>query len=132
MVYEFQDQETGEIIGLNFPMIDCPEIGSTVQQNGRGYTRIFSFGMEVGVPCDGNSYPKVSKTLPQFAPGADFVQDPGRDYGCPIIESRAQQDELCKRHGYTRDYHHTDTDHSQDTRAKNLRHALDHPTFGKA
>jgi hypothetical protein len=30
--------------------------------------------------------------------------------GKPIIESRTHQDELCKQHGYTRDYHPEDAD----------------------
>jgi len=131
VIYEFQDEQSGEVIEIDFPMRDCPDIGDKVRRGGKTYVRIFTTNVQVGVPCDGSSYPKVSKTLPQFATGADYVKDPGSDYGCPIIESRTQQDELCRRHGYTREYHHTDADHSQNARGEKLNDSLN-PQFGKA
>lgn len=111
-LYEFQSSD-GQIILIERPMRHAPKLGAVVTVNGKQYKRIISTSannggsMLIGA-CDASAYPKISSTLPQFAAGAEFVTKPGKDFGKPIITSRRHQDELCKRHGFTREYHHTD------------------------
>ena len=53
-----------------------------------------------------NKYPKVSKALPQWCAGAEHT-----DHGEPIIESDTHERELCRMHGFTREYHHSDMEY---------------------
>lgn len=50
-----------------------------------------------------HGYPYVSKTLPQFGERAEHT-----DMGECIVQSASHERELCKAHGFTREYHHTD------------------------
>ena len=84
-------------------MEKAPAIGSTITRNGKKYRRAMSLP-ENGTAYDSGSYPKLSKTMRQRSAGAEYVTTPGRHYGCPIIESRRHENEMCRRHGYTRDY----------------------------
>jgi len=109
MIYEFQAND-GEIIEISRSMSKAPDVGTPVTRNGKVYKRVISRGVGSGIAYDFDSYPKISKSLPQFAEGADFVRDSGSNYGCPIIESRRQENDLCKRYQFTRDYDSRDLD----------------------
>lgn len=58
---------------------------------------------EVMLKAGFNQYPVVSHTLPQWCDGAEHVKE-GPHAGKPIIVSERHKAELCRRHGYTRNY----------------------------
>lgn len=110
-VYEFESKD-GERIERELTreqFIDLPMEGDVVvlREGGKTYKRAKP---SVGGPVphldyDHDQYPKISNSLQQWCAGADHVQDKSsRHYGKPIIRSRRHQDELCRQHGYTRDY----------------------------
>ena len=86
----------------------APSVGRKITIGGRKFTRIISGGLSTALAYDFNSYPKVSSSLPNWCDGADHVKD-GREAGKPIIVSRKHEDDLCRRHGFTRNYHHDDS-----------------------
>lgn len=113
-LYQFKSDD-GELIEREFTpeaLMDLPLIGGSLvlREGGKQYRRVKPTigGIVARLDYDHSEYPKVSKALPQFAAGADFVKESGRNYGCPIITSRRHQDELCRRHGFTRDYSASD------------------------
>jgi len=102
---------TGQVVDKWYASASlAPDVGKSITIDGARCSRIISLGSQIGARtkemCRG--YPKISKTLPQYADGAEYVQDNGRDQGCPIIQSATHEAEMCKRHGFTREYHHTD------------------------
>jgi len=107
VLYEFKNS-SGEVVARHYPAGKAPDIGRVITVNGESLTRVYSVGVTSLLDYDHDGYPKISKALPQFAPGADHVGDPGKDYGCAVIKSRRHQDEMCRRHGFTREYHHND------------------------
>jgi hypothetical protein len=98
MQYEFQAMD-GEVIERSFPMINAPRIGAKVTRGGKEFFRVISRKVGNATAYDHDQYPKVSTTLPQWCDGAEHT-----DRGRAIIRSRRHQDELCRQHGYIRDY----------------------------
>ena len=109
LFYEFQADD-GERIDRHYPVSKAPKLGAKIVSGGKVYRRIISTNQSVGVAYDFGSYPKVSSTLPQFCDGAEHVES-GNQRGKAIIESRQHENNLCRQHGFTRDYDHKDLDH---------------------
>lgn len=108
MLYQFQADD-GEVIERNYSMKEAPELGQAIEVDGKVFRRILSMPASAGLgEYDGNDYPRVSHAMPRFLEGAEHVTEPGKNYGKVIIESAQQARELCRRHGFTREYHHTD------------------------
>lgn len=91
-------------------VMDLPVDGngrSYITEDGQRYHRSMSGGAlgygNVGLAYDWNEYPKISSALPKGCAGAEHVKE-GRNKGKPIIESKKQERELLRMHGYTRDY----------------------------
>jgi len=101
MIYEFQSDD-GEILERVFPMRRAPQLGLEILHNGKVFTRRIS-APKNGTAYDSEKYPKVSSSLPVGCAGAEHVTG-GRHDGKPIITSRRHEDELCARHGFTREY----------------------------
>jgi hypothetical protein len=108
MMYEFMASD-GDVIEASYPMSKAPDIGTPVKRNGKVFRRVISQCVSDGSAYDINSYPKISSTLPQFGDGAEHIGDKGsKHWGKCIIESQSHERDLCKRHGFTREYHHDD------------------------
>lgn len=107
-LYEFRAAD-GEVISRSYPMAEAPELGKTVTVGGKRFKRVMSAPqISAAVAEMAHGFPKISKTLQQFSEGAEYVKTPGKDFGCPIIRDMTHQREMCKRHGYTRDYDASD------------------------
>jgi len=100
-VYVFQSDD-GETVERVFPMRSAPELGYAISVQGKMFRRILTPPTN-GSAYDRDKFPKLSSALPQFCEGAEHVQS-GVHVGKPIITSRRHQDELCRMHGYTREY----------------------------
>lgn len=115
-MYSFKNNQ-GEYVERDLSvdeLMDLPsENGkSYIVIDGQRYYRSMSGGAvglgEGYMEYDHGAYPRVSAAMPRFAEGAEHVKTPGKDHGKVIIESARHAKELCRRHGYTRDYSHTD------------------------
>lgn len=104
MIYEFQAAD-GTIIERDMPMANAPAFGVELVVDGKAYRRIMSspVNRQITAQYDGNAYPKVSNALPQWAPGAEHTPD-----GKCILRNANHQADMCKQHGFVRDYHHND------------------------
>lgn len=60
MIYEFEDQESGEVVGINFPMLEAPGIGDVIERKGRRLRRLAAVP-SMRVPADRHF---VDHTLP--------------------------------------------------------------------
>lgn len=99
--------------------LSVDELMNLPEQNGKSYivvdgVRYFRSmsGGAVGygdgyMEYDHDQYPRLSSAMPRFSEGAEHVKG-GKDHGKVIIESAQHAKEMCKRHGYTREYSHTD------------------------
>ena len=111
-------------------MSRAPRLGHRIKRNGKQFVRVLSTtGICNSLPgsCgdyDASDYPRISKAMPQFAAGADYVTDDGRHFGCPIIRSKSHEREMLKRHGFTREYSHQDTEQMDVDRAKQKRELI--------
>lgn len=101
MIYQYQADD-GEILEIHRSMHQAPAIGSTIRRSGKTFVRIIS-ACHNGTAYDSESYPKLSSSLPVWCEGANHVST-GIQAGKPIITSRRHEDDLCRRHGFTRDY----------------------------
>jgi predicted heme/steroid binding protein len=111
-VYSFKNQH-GDYIERDLSvdeLMDLPEENgkSYIVVDGVKYHRSMSGGA-VGfgdgyMQYDHADYPRVSHAMPRFLEGAEHVKDSGKNHGKVIIESARQAKELCRRHGFTRDY----------------------------
>ena len=92
MIYQFRDEQTGELVERYYAMADAPEIGSTVDDPERvGYriTRLPSRTENVVVP----NVHFVSHQLPQGYKYAKKFDE----WGSPCFDSKRELDECIAR-----------------------------------
>lgn len=53
MTYDFEDVQTGEVIGLEYSVADVPEVGARIKHKGREYVRVASIP-QIRCPADRN------------------------------------------------------------------------------
>lgn len=96
MKYEFQD-DSGNVVEIDFPMREAPSIGSIITHEGRRLTRIAS-SMQVDPGTNRHQYPYVSNSLPRRLEGCKSDR-----LGKPIIMSKRHEREVMARHGFEKD-----------------------------
>lgn len=106
-IYEYIADD-GQVIERVCSMARAPEIGHVIVQGGKRFRRMVSGGVGNATAYDSDKYPKVSTALPEWCDGADHVKE-GRQAGKPIITSQQHEKELCRMHGFTRDFDPNDS-----------------------
>lgn len=102
-LYEFISEVSGEKKEQYFNACDAPDIGSILFIDGEPCIRVISMVDSSRKNSTTSKYPVASRALPKYCEGAEHVKS-GVRKGQPIITSEMHKKELCRRHGYTRDY----------------------------
>jgi len=87
MLYEFEDEETGALVEVDFPIGEAPSIGVVAEMGGRRLRRLPSVGRKPHV----RNWHVEAQSLPPWSPGAEGYTAEG----VPLFSSERAIDAFC-------------------------------------